>query len=172
MKNRKKAIEMATAFRYSPYQMAAAGLRNVSFDEMVSVFASLLNIGTSEDLGNLYKHHPATIEMNREWQEHSCQHYIKGLCKCFMPDNEECWYVKSRKDNAGRHSPEYDEWRTAVFERDDYTCKDCGQRGGELNAHHIKEYAKHPKQRLDVSNGITLCLDCHKARHGGMAVNE
>jgi len=53
-------------------------------------------------------------------------------------------------------------WRAAVFHRDDYTCQKCGHRGGRLNAHHIKPYATHPELRFDVSNGITLCVDCHK----------
>lgn len=64
-----------------------------------------------------------------------------------------------------RNSPEYREWRDSVFQRDDYTCQKCGLRGGELNAHHIKPFAKYKDLRLDVSNGITLCIDCHKGEH-------
>jgi hypothetical protein len=64
-----------------------------------------------------------------------------------------------------RSSPEYTQWRTKVFERDNYTCQKCGQRGGNLNAHHIKSYAKHKKLRTVVDNGITLCEVCHKKQH-------
>jgi hypothetical protein len=53
-------------------------------------------------------------------------------------------------------------WRTAVFQRDDYTCQMCGQRGGRLQADHIKPYATYPDLRWDVSNGRTLCVPCHK----------
>ena len=64
-----------------------------------------------------------------------------------------------------RNSKEYSDWRNAVFNRDDYTCQLCGQHGGKLNAHHIKQFKKFPELRLDLDNGITLCERCHKKVH-------
>lgn len=61
-----------------------------------------------------------------------------------------------------RNSDEYKEWRTAVFERDKYTCQICGQIGGALHADHIKPFAYFPKDRLNLANGRTLCVPCHK----------
>jgi hypothetical protein len=61
-----------------------------------------------------------------------------------------------------RNSPEYAAWRIAVFTRDNYTCVFCGQKGGKLNADHIKSFAKHPDLRLELTNGRTLCVPCHK----------
>lgn len=61
-----------------------------------------------------------------------------------------------RKRSAWKH------WRTAVFKRDNYTCQDCGQRGGILEPHHIKEVANYPELVYDISNGKTLCHSCHK----------
>ena len=55
---------------------------------------------------------------------------------------------------------EYKQWRTAVFERDNYTCVWCGSKKN-LNADHIKPYAKFPKLRLSIKNGRTLCVPCH-----------
>lgn len=61
---------------------------------------------------------------------------------------------------------EYRLWRTAVFERDEYACVWCGDsKSGNLQADHIKEFAKFPELRLDVDNGRTLCRGCHYKRH-------
>jgi len=63
-----------------------------------------------------------------------------------------------------RNSIEYKAWRTAVYKRDNYTCVECGQHGGSLNADHIKEFAFYPELRLELSNGQTLCVKCHKQK--------
>lgn len=57
---------------------------------------------------------------------------------------------------------EYRNWRRKVFLRDDFICQECGERGGKLNADHIKPWLHYPKLRFELSNGRTLCIDCHK----------
>lgn len=74
-------------------------------------------------------------------------------------------WEREKKDRDRRNSPSYAYWRKKVFDRDDYTCALCGQRGGELNAHHIKPYAKYPEDRFKLENGITLCKKCHRKVH-------
>lgn len=61
-----------------------------------------------------------------------------------------------------RLSSEYAEWRTAVFRRDNYTCQECGVRGGYLEADHIKPFAVFVELRFEVDNGRTLCSPCHR----------
>lgn len=70
-----------------------------------------------------------------------------------------------------RNTPEYKVWRTSVFERDNYTCQKCKSRSYKgntviLQAHHIIPLCecliKDKKRILDVDNGITLCLKCHR----------
>ncbi|MGM0214928.1 HNH endonuclease [Enterococcus sp. AZ109] len=72
-------------------------------------------------------------------------------------------WEKTSKDI--RSSGEYARWRTAVYERDNFVCQKCGQVGGDLNAHHVKPFAKFPDLRFDISNGQTLCETCHKNIH-------
>lgn len=56
----------------------------------------------------------------------------------------------------------YGEWRTSVFERDDYTCQMCGVRGGDLESHHILPVRDYPEFVITENNGITLCRSCHR----------
>ena len=77
---------------------------------------------------------------------------------------------------AIRNSFNYRQWRSDVFQRDNYTCIWCGVRGGQLNADHIKsfsliveeymikslEQAEQCEELWNINNGRTLCLSCHK----------
>lgn len=79
-----------------------------------------------------------------------------------------------------RESSKYQEWRSQVFIRDNFTCQKCYSKGNYLEAHHIKSFSKlldEIKRNLpllslydgailytplwDINNGITLCKKCH-----------
>ena len=60
-----------------------------------------------------------------------------------------------------RRSAKFFQWRKKVFERDNYTCQECGKRGNELHPDHIKQFAYYPELRFELSNGRTLCKECH-----------
>lgn len=62
-----------------------------------------------------------------------------------------------------RNSPEMKEWRRAVFKRDGYACVLGGAaHGNKLEADHIQKFSDYPELRFELSNGRTLCTDCHK----------
>lgn len=63
-----------------------------------------------------------------------------------------------------RYSMEYKLWRTAVYQRDNFTCVWCGAKN-KLNADHILPFADYPALRLAIDNGRTLCVPCHRKRH-------
>ena len=135
-------------------------------------------------------------ETNRKISEANTGHiaWNKGLeCPQFSGENNPRWkggitplYEKIRK------LPEYKEWRTSIYERDNYTCQECGsQESGTLNAHHIKPFEDILQDFLqeydqfspyedidtlvrlamkyepfwDVSIGITYCEKCHVKKH-------
>lgn len=64
--------------------------------------------------------------------------------------------------NSIRRSDQYKEWRRHVFQRDDYTCQGCGERGGRLNADHELPFSLFPDLRFEILNGRTFCEDCHR----------
>lgn len=81
-----------------------------------------------------------------------------------------------------RESAKFNKWRMAVFSRDNWTCQKCGHRNKkgvkfkEIHPHHIKRMKDIIEENdiktfkdtgkcielWDVSNGCTLCVDCHR----------
>ena len=78
-----------------------------------------------------------------------------------------------------RHNFKSRQWVSDCFFRDDFTCQDCGVRGGKLHCHHLKLFSQIIKEynikSLDealacdelwnINNGITLCKKCHSFKH-------
>jgi hypothetical protein len=83
-----------------------------------------------------------------------------------------------------RASLKYSEWKQNVFIRDNFTCVKCDKRGGDLHAHHKKEFhvllqeatGYFPLLNIydaamlytplwDITNGLTECPKCHKKEH-------
>lgn len=64
-----------------------------------------------------------------------------------------------------RNSVDYTMWRKACFERDNFTCQKTGISGGELECHHINNFADFPELRTSIENGITLSKKAHREFH-------
>lgn len=85
-------------------------------------------------------------------------------------ENHWNWQGGKAKIRRDRNSVESNIWRDQVFRRDNYTCKWCGvttgKTGSLLHPHHIRPYRDNEELRYVVSNGITLCVDCHLKTFG------
>lgn len=66
---------------------------------------------------------------------------------------------------AAMNKSEYKKWRISVLERDNFTCQRCGEKETQLNVHHLYSFRDYKLFRLEVWNGITLCLSCHNLFH-------
>jgi hypothetical protein len=108
-------------------------------------------------------------------------HFENGTSSCGCYKSELCRQnagklIRYGSDNANwkggitsqrhqfMHSPEYLQWRDAVFQRDNYKCHICGC-GGYIQAHHIESYSEYEFFRTEIDNGITLCKKHHLEFH-------
>lgn len=66
-----------------------------------------------------------------------------------------------------RSYPEYTEWRRKVLLLSNYECSVCfkGSEEVELHVHHILNFSTYKDLRTEVSNGSTLCKECHVDFH-------
>ncbi len=100
----------------------------------------------SANLGKKYSFETKLKHRNR-WLGEKNPNYVDGMSKYTDRQyNDIIWKM----------------WREAVFVRDNWTCQKCGVRGGRLEPHHIKAWSQFPELRFDLSNGQTLCKECHK----------
>lgn len=60
-----------------------------------------------------------------------------------------------------RKDYKYLAWRRKVLKRDNWVCVLCGTTK-DIQADHIKEWGNYPQLRYRVSNGRTLCVQCHR----------
>lgn len=84
--------------------------------------------------------------------------------------------ISSKWDDPSAHDgdypPDWDARRRAIYERDDWTCTNCGCRSGpyagddgvQLHAHHLTPNSEGGSHRF--SNLTTLCEHCHVELHG------
>ncbi len=113
-----------------------------------------------------FKHAPETCEKMRQAKLVRPTRYWLGKIRLDMAGpNSPTWKGgTSRIYKDGYNSIDYRRWRKQVFERDNYTCQDCGFHGsqGRITAHHIRSFAHFPDLRFEITNGKTLCEPCHK----------
>ena len=62
--------------------------------------------------------------------------------------------------NKIRNTKEYRQFRKEVLERDNYICQECGSKENP-EVHHIKALFEYPELAYEITNGKTLCHECH-----------
>ena len=134
--------------------------------------ASDVRIGNTKSCGCLQKE--GLIRRNKEYYHKSHYHSAetrkkmsdmrKGLHAGDKHPNWKGGYYNSERDNY-YESAESRLWRKSVYQRDNHTCQICDTRGGKINAHHILDWVKFEELRHNTSNGITLCVPCHRVIH-------
>jgi hypothetical protein len=96
-------------------------------------------------------------------KEHSLAISLASIGKPATRKGKDHWHWKGGITPLNliiRNSKPYKRWRESVFKRDNWTCQNCGIRGGKLRADHIKPFCLFPELRFDINNGRTLCLSC------------
>src|SRR3990167_545526 len=117
-----------------------------------------LSIETKEKMIKSHIGHKSVVHHTKDAIEK-----IKKARKRQIGPNSPAWKGGITPANTKvRNSIQYRLWRESVFARDNWTCQECSQRGGELEAHHIKSFREYPELRFTIDNGITFCIACHK----------
>lgn len=93
------------------------------------------------------------------------RNFCSLACRGTYYSGERCHMWKggiSDERSQAKATPEYKEWRKAVYQRDHYRCVVCLTHSRVLHAHHLKKFSDYPELRYDVNNGATMCVKCHK----------
>ncbi len=110
-----------------------------------------------------HEHHFCSRECYGKWKSTQMQGENNPSYKPELTDEYRQQYKEDKRVGS-----EMDKWRKAVYERDNYTCQCCGSKksgNGNLNAHHKDGYHWCIERRHDVTNGVTLCIECHNEFH-------
>lgn len=140
--------------------------RSIEFKQNVSKFQAIRKRLPEERLKQPLSKRGSKNSMfkSKLWigKKHKEESKIKMSCTKRKISLEKFNGFVSRSYKTGYYSQKYIQWRRDVFIRDEFTCRKCGKTHIYITAHHIKSFAKHPKLRFAISNGLTLCEDCHK----------
>jgi len=81
-----------------------------------------------------------------------------------------------------RRKAENERWKKKCLKRAKYSCQICKRNNLDLHVHHIvplnlivknvpiltaMDCMKYTKELYDVRNGLVVCVECHRALHGG-----
>lgn len=118
------------------------------------------------------------FQRNRESDKNcrSCDNTIKNLGKIHSIEskikrsawnqgitvNEFQGFLKNKEERNRHH---FAKINRTIFERDNFICNCCQKYGGRLNAHHLESFDINENLRLEKTNIVTLCEQCHLDFH-------
>jgi len=113
--------------------------------------------------------YPMTYSNYNKINHHDGKIYCK---KCAIllfntGENSSCYKKdKTAEEREGKRLyPEYTQFVKKVLARDNYTCQCCGRDNAYMEVHHLDGYDWCKDKRVDDTNGITLCENCHSNFH-------
>lgn len=147
-------------------------------DEFRQMHSERMKKQNEERWSDTEEHKKASDKMKEVWQQDGyCEHVSQAMKENWKHRDSD--RERYRQKFIGKSNPNYNdnlteeerqkerdkEWVKNIYEREDYTCEKCGQRGGKLNAHHKNGHSWCKTQRSDIDNGACLCESCHKKFH-------
>lgn len=150
--------------------------RNVTLETRDKISKSRIGKYTGKD--NPFYNHHHTEEVRQKLHESN----VGENNPMFGKRGQETSNWKNNRtplDKKIRNSFKYRQWRSDIYTRDNFTCQECNNRGGDLHAHHKKyfsiildennietlEEAESCEELWNINNGITLCIKHHKKIH-------
>lgn len=134
---------------------------NVSDNTVISLIRKYgYKVPTRSELLNIYYTQKGGYEKVRKTQS-TMENRVKSSCRQRGISVKDFNGFAVSEEHLARNNTYYKEWVRKVFTRDNYTCQCCGNRGGNLNAHHLYNFSTHKELRYEITNGITLCEKCH-----------
>jgi 5-methylcytosine-specific restriction endonuclease McrA len=112
--------------------------------------------GKCPQCGKSFKIYPSDKTYNRGIY---CSKECKDIYQ--VGENHKRWKGVSSEAERLRKSKKMKQWKKDVLERDNYTCVWCESKR-DIEADHIKPRYLFPELALDINNGRTLCLECHR----------
>jgi len=112
---------------------------------------------------------PDCIKLSEHFMEGKWE-ILSGVLKAAYPYRVNEVNAMKRRLNAEnnklsvRTSDKYRIWVLAIKLKNDFTCQKCGTHEN-LDSHHIISIRDNPDIATKITNGITLCEECHRWFH-------
>ena len=152
------------------YELSKAEITLLSFLMAYAENSGIINAAE----GFIIKYTGLTNKEYKEASEGLLENkYLSNCCsahqleKIRWDDDLDCCYFTTWRffatwDSRRLNQYQFKKIKSEVFKRDDYTCKYCGSRGGELECDHIHPVSKGGSNDLD--NLATACKPCNRSK--------